>query len=112
MRLIRPALLISIALPLAMHAAPSVAQTMTDGPLTACPSQGELEQTLNSDGTIVPDACTTLEVNSLRSDNGELCLIDFSMDEGVIGTLRDAAFPSQWWVKCDELAARLPMQTN
>lgn len=107
MRLTKPALLASFLLPLAMLSAPSLAQTAADGPLTACPTQGDLEQTLDSDGAIVPDACTTIEVNSLRSDNGELCLIDFGLDQGFIGRLRDAAFPTQWWVKCDALSAQL-----
>ena len=75
--------------------------------MLACPSQSELEQSINSDGAITPDDCTTLQVNSLRSDSGDLCLIEFGQDEGLIGSLRDAAFPSQWWVSCDALAARL-----
>ncbi len=72
--------------------------------MIACPSQLGLEQSIGSEGTILPDDCTRLQVNALTSDNEALCLIEFGLDEGLLGQLRDAAFPSQWWVECDKLA--------
>lgn len=91
-------------LPGAAHAQVGTAGT---GSIVACPSQGELEQSLGSQGSITPEECTTLQVNSLSSDNGELCLIDFGLDQGFLGRLRDAAFPTQWWVACSDLEASL-----
>ena len=107
MRSTKPVLLTSVLLALATQATPSWAQTPADGGLLACPSQSALEQSLDSAGAITPDDCTTLQVNALRSDNGDLCLIDFGLDQGFIGQLREAAFPTQWWVRCDELATKL-----
>ena len=107
MTVTRLPIVLTCALPLAILPIPGWSQTPAAGGITACPSQGELEQTINSDAAIVPDDCTTLEVNSLRSENGELCLIDFGIDEGFLGRLRDVAFPSQWWMKCEDLAAAL-----
>ena len=72
--------------------------------MVACPTQLGLEQSIGSQGTILPDDCTRLQVNALTSENEALCLIDFGLDEGLLGQLRDAAFPSQWWVECDKLA--------
>jgi len=96
----------SIAAPasaaLAQDASSSAANAMV-----ACPSQSALEQSISSEGAISPDECTTLEVNTLTSDSGDLCLIDFGTDEGFLGRLRDAAFPTQWWVPCDQLAAAI-----
>lgn len=84
---------------------PSVAQTaatIDDDPI-ACPSQQELEQAVGSAGEIRPDECTTIEISKLSSDGMDLCLIDFGIDEGFLGRLRDVAMPSQWWVRCDDL---------
>ena len=98
---------LTMALLLAAPASSAWAQTEpASEPVVACPTQSELEQAISSSGSIIPEECTTLQVNSLTSDNGELCLIDFGLDEGFIGRLRDAAFPSQWWVRCDALASR------
>lgn len=100
----KSALLIASAFPLLIVPAAANAQTGTPtSGIVACPTQGELEQSIGSEGSIMPDACTTLEINSLTSDNGELCLIDFGQDQGFLGQLRDAAFPTQWWVACDDL---------
>ncbi len=107
MSMTKPSLLLALALPLALYAPASWAQTAETGGIVACPDQGGLEQSINSAGSIMPEECTTLQINSLTSDNGELCLIDFSLDEGIIGQLRDAAFSSQWWVRCADLAAAL-----
>lgn len=76
----------------------------SESDMVACPSQLELEQSIESEGAILPDECTRLQVNALSSESGVLCLIDFGLDEGFLGQLRDAAFPSQWWVECDKLA--------
>lgn len=109
MSLTKPILLLAFALPLALHAPASLAQSPSEaGGIVACPDQNGLEQSINSAGSIMPEECTTLQLNSLTSDNGDLCLIDFSLDEGFIGQLRDAAFPSQWWVRCADLTAALP----
>ena len=97
----------AMALLLAASTSSVSAQTPASEPLTACPSQSGLEQAINSSGAIMPEECTTLQVTSLTSDNGELCLIDFGLDQGFIGRLRDAAFPTQWWVSCDVLAGQL-----
>ena len=109
MRFSQTALLIALTLPFAVQSSPSWAQAAPTSPgVVACPSQDELEQSINSAGSITPDDCTTLQLNSLTSDNGDLCLIDFGLDQGFIGQLRDAAFPTQWWVRCDDLAAAVP----
>lgn len=80
---------------------PAFAQT----PLVACESQKSLEQTLNSDGGIMPDNCRSISVAKLASDGRELCLIDLSQpDGGIISNLRDVAAPDKWWVRCNELA--------
>lgn len=106
MKITKAALLIGLVLPLASLPSVGVGQTAgnTGGPTVACPTQAELEQAIGSQGSIMPEECTTLQINSLSSENGELCLIDFGIDEGFLGRLRDAAFPTQWWVQCDDLA--------
>ena len=108
MRFLKTAVALSLAMPLALHTLPAGAQTpaAADG-IVACPSQSELEQSINSAGSITPDDCTTLQLNALTSDGPALCLIDFGLDQGFIGRLRDAAFPTQWWVRCDALEAAL-----
>lgn len=77
------------------------------GAITACPSQQELEQIIDSAGDIESDECTTISVSRLTSSGAELCLVDFGMDQGFLGRLRDAAFPTQWWVRCDQFKAAL-----
>lgn len=72
----------------------------------ACQTQQDLEQILNSDGQLMPDGCRDLSVTPVRSENGTLCVIDFSGEsQGVLQNLRDAALPDQWWVQCDSLTA-------
>lgn len=107
--MLRPAAFIA-ALLLGASGLPAHAQvaapTTGDSPI-ACPSQQELEQVIGSDGQILPEGCTLIDVSRLRSDGEALCLIDFSLDQGFLGRLRDAAFPSQWWVRCADLEAAL-----
>lgn len=106
MKITAAACLAALALPLAL---PGVAfgQEGANGPVVACPTQGELEQVIGSDGAITAEGCTTLQVNALSTEHGDLCLIDFGLDEGFLGRIRDAAFPTQWWIKCDELVAKV-----
>ena len=98
--------LFSVAAPATAGLAQS-ASTEDPNSMVACPSQSALEQSINSQGAISPDECTTLQVNTLTSDSDSLCLIDFGTDQGFLGRLRDAAFPTQWWVSCDQLAAAI-----
>lgn len=78
----------------------AIAQTSS----VACESQQSLEQTLTSDGAIMPDDCRPISVERLTSDGRDLCLLDLSESGGgIISDLRDAAAPAQWWVACDEL---------
>jgi hypothetical protein len=94
-------------------AAPALAPAMAQdaaatGPQSfpACQSQQDLEQILNSDGQLMPDGCRNISVTPVRSENGTLCVIDFSeAGEGLLEGLRDAALPDQWWVQCDRLTA-------
>ncbi len=75
-------------------------------PVTACESQQSLEQALTSDGEIMPDDCRAISVARLSSDGQELCLLDLSSgDASLIGSLRDAAAPDQWWMLCADLTA-------
>lgn len=100
--------LAALSLPFAF---PAIASGQESGaierPVVACPTQDELEQVVGSDGQIRPDGCTTLQVNALSTERGDICLIDFGLDEGFLGRIRDAAFPTQWWVKCEDLAANV-----
>jgi len=74
--------------------------------LQACSTQQELEQTLGSNGSIVPDGCRTIAIGSLVSGANRLCRIDLSSgDQGILSRLQDAAVPTEYWVRCDELAA-------
>ncbi|HEV7291805.1 MAG TPA: hypothetical protein VGN79_05740 [Devosia sp.] len=74
----------------------------------ACSSQQELEQTIDSDGAIRPENCSTLTVTSLESDGEQLCLLQLeASEEDLLGSLRDAALSSEWWVRCDALGAAL-----
>ncbi|MHA6297476.1 hypothetical protein [Devosia sp. CAU 1758] len=86
----------------------SMAQdTIIDTSPVACPSQQELEQAISSEGSILSEECIEIDVSRLMSNSVELCLIDFGADEGFLGRLRDAAFPTQWWVECSDLEAAL-----
>lgn len=80
---------------------------MAPDAIVACPSQQELEQVIGSSGEVRSEECTTIDVSHLTGAGSELCLIDFGLDQGFLGRLRDAAFPTQWWVRCDQLAAAL-----
>ena len=72
--------------------------------MVACPSQEQLEQVLQSDGSFVPDDCRELTVNQIDAEAGRLCVMDFEApDPGVIDQLTDAATTTQWWVNCDDL---------
>lgn len=74
--------------------------------LQACPTQQGLEQSISSGGSITPDECQSISVNSLMADGRRLCLLDFgSEDGGFLEQLRDAALPSQWWVECELLVS-------
>ncbi|WIJ23517.1 hypothetical protein [Devosia sp. RR2S18] len=74
----------------------------------ACSSQQELEQTIASDGSILPENCSTLTVTSLESQGESLCLLQLeASEEDLLGSLRDAALSSEWWVRCDALGAAL-----
>ena len=71
----------------------------------ACQSQQDLQQVINSDGKLMPSGCRELTIIPVKSGDGRLCVIDFSKaGDGVLQSLRDAAMPSQWWVRCDSLA--------
>ncbi|UIJ72184.1 hypothetical protein [Aurantimonas sp. HBX-1] len=86
--------------------APAVAQDAAPARqgFPACQTQQDLEQILNSDGQLMPDGCRTLSITPVRSENGTLCVIEFSeAGQGVLQNLRDVALPDQWWVRCDSL---------
>lgn len=96
------------ALALAVGGGPAMGQAVIDETIYACTSQQELEQTVQSSGSIVPDGCRTLTVESLTSDTEELCLLNFAAgEEDLLGQLQEAAAPSEWWLRCDALAAAL-----
>ncbi|WP_297110522.1 hypothetical protein [uncultured Devosia sp.] len=84
---------------------PAAAQIGADP--VACPSQQDLEQFVSSNGDIQPEDCTVIDISKLTSEGQELCLIDFGVDEGFLGRLREVAMPSQWWVRCEDLELAL-----
>ncbi len=72
--------------------------------MSACETEQDLQQILNSDGSYMPDKCRQLTISVVRSDNGPLCVIDFSGgDDNFLQQLKDAAIPQKWWVKCADL---------
>ncbi|CAN5610106.1 hypothetical protein BH23PSE1_BH23PSE1_00930 [soil metagenome] len=72
----------------------------------ACQSQQSIEQIIASGGELMPDDCQQLTVTAITSDHGPLCVIDFSgAGAGILDTLRAAALPEQWWVRCESLGA-------
>ncbi len=75
-------------------------------PVSACPSQQELEQALSSDGRFIPDDCRQLSITSMS--DGRICVLDFraGSNPGVLDRLADAAVPTQWWVACERLKAK------
>ena len=102
------ALATGTALALAVGSGPALGQAVVDDTIYACTSQQELEQTVQSSGDIVPDGCRTLSVESLTSDTEELCLLSFAAgEEDLLGQLQEVAAPSEWWLRCDALAAAL-----
>lgn len=102
------ALAAGTALALVVGGGPALGQTVVDDTIYACTSQQELEQTVQSSGSIVPDGCRTLSVESLTSDTEKLCLLSFAAgEEDFLGQLQEAAAPSEWWLRCDALAAAL-----
>lgn len=92
---------------LAIATTPALSQTATnEHVLSACSSQQELEQVMQSNGAINPDGCWTLTVNALDADGNRLCLLQIAPnDQNVLGKLQDLASPSEWWVRCDALMA-------
>lgn len=72
--------------------------------MSACETEQDLQQILNSNGSYMPDNCRPLTISVVRSDNGPLCVIDFSGgDDNFLQQLKDAAVPQKWWVKCSDL---------
>ncbi len=94
-----------LALGFALSAlAPAAAQDTT---LTACESQQEMEQVIQSDGDLMPDGCRTLTITSIEADTGELCVLDFeAADPGVLDALQEEVTTTRWWVDCAELTGR------
>ena len=84
--------------------APATAQNTS---MTACESQQEMEQVIQSDGDLMPDGCRTLTITSVDADTGELCVLDFeATDPGLLDALQEEVTTSQWWVDCAELTSR------
>ena len=84
--------------------APAAAQETT---LTACESQQEMEQVIQSDGDLMPDGCQTLTITSVETDAAELCVLNFeAADPGVLDALQEEVTTTQWWVDCAELTSR------
>lgn len=93
--------LAGVAACVALLSGPAFAQSS----LMACESQQSLEQSLQSDGGIMPDDYRPISVARLSTEGQELCLIDLSQsDGGIISSLRDVAAPDQWWVLCSDRA--------
>lgn len=75
--------------------------------MTACESQQEMEQVIQSDGDLMPDGCRTLTITSVDADTGELCVLDFeAADPGMLDALQEEVTTTQWWVDCAELTSR------
>jgi hypothetical protein len=93
-------------IPLALLALPAAASAQTPQGFIACQSQQELEQLLASDRGFMPDGCRNVAVNSLESEHGNICVMDFQPDEnqGVLDRITEAALPTQWWVSCADLS--------
>ncbi len=83
-----------------LAATPGFAQS----PMVICESQQSLEQTLDSDGSILPDDCRSASIAQLDTNERTLCLIDLSEQEGgLMDDLRNVATAQEWWVECSEL---------
>ena len=77
---------------------------LAQSPMIICESQQSLEQTLGSDGSILPDDCRDATIAQLDSNGRALCFIDLSQGEGgLIDDLRDVATAQEWWVECSSL---------
>lgn len=77
---------------------------LAQSPMVICESQQSLEQTLGSDGSILPDDCRDATIAQLDSNGRALCLIDLSQQEGsLLDDLRDVATAQEWWVECTAL---------
>jgi hypothetical protein len=72
--------------------------------IPTCQSQESLQQVIDGDGRTMPDDCRKLTVTTVEADGRRLCVVDLSSaDEGLLSSLRSAALPEQWWVRCDRL---------
>jgi hypothetical protein len=75
--------------------------------VTACQAQQEIEQVIQSNGQIKPDGCRNLKISRIQVPAGELCLLDFEKrDPGIVGTITQAAAPTQWWIACADMPTR------
>ncbi|GHA31190.1 hypothetical protein GCM10007989_28920 [Devosia pacifica] len=87
-------------------AAPAPASLAQDQSIYACTSQQDLQQTIESDGSIVPDSCRTVNISTLTNDSGQLCLVEFGdSGGGIISQVQDFAGPQQLWFICEDLQA-------
>ena len=81
-------------------AAPAPAQES----FTACETQQDLEQVIQSQGELMPEGCRTVTITSVDSPAGELCVIDIGeQDPGIVGAITEAAVPTQWWMACADI---------
>ena len=81
--------------------------TSQETSMTACESQQDMEQVIQSDGDLMPDDCGTLTITSVEADAGELCVLDFqAADPGVLDALQEEVTTTQWWIDCAELTGR------
>jgi aminoglycoside/choline kinase family phosphotransferase len=88
-------------------AAAEVPMPAQDG-FIACPSQQDIEQYLATDGDLRPEGCRLVDIVAVETDAGRVCALDFGREaNGVLDTLRDAAFPTTWWAACDAVAAQV-----
>ena len=81
--------------------------TAQETSLTACESQQEMEQVIQSNGDLMPDGCRTLTITSVEAEAGELCVLNFeATDPGLLDSLQEEVTTTQWWVDCAELTDR------
>ena len=98
-----PSRLAVLALAVPLAAGP-VGPALAQASLRACETQQELEQVLESRGEFMPDGCREISITAIDTPAGELCVLDFrAEDQGILGTITEAAVPTQWWVACAEL---------
>lgn len=97
---------VPVALWLATLISSSAASAADPVQIRVCPSQAKIEQSIQSQGKLLPDDCRTLTVTRVDSPAGPLCVLDLSGDNaGILGTLRDAVATTQWWATCASLHA-------